>query len=132
MDRKEKAVALHTQGCNCCQAVVCAFADRIPVDEQTLKRLSEGFGAGMGGLREVCGAVSGMTIVASYLETAPENDPKKSKTYARVQELANAFKTKNGSILCRELLGEPGKPKLRSCPGCIEDAAALIEQTYGV
>ncbi len=102
-----KALENFNAGYNCCQAVVLAFKDELEIDEKTLARLSSGFGAGMGKQREVCGAVSGMFMVASVLKgyTEPKDLENKARTYSVIHSLGDEFKTKCGSIICRELLG---------------------------
>ena len=72
MTKKERAMALFTQGYNCAQSVVLAFADELDADEATLARLSSSFGGGFGRMREVCGAVSCMAIVLGLLEGCKE------------------------------------------------------------
>lgn len=127
--RAEEAVKKHSSGYNCAQAVACTFADVMGMDEQDVFRLSEGFGFGMGA-SETCGAVCAMLMVASSVSSDGNMDAPatKQKTYKLMRELQDAFREKNTSIICRELLGGKGKPKLRSCPGCVEDAAALLEE----
>lgn len=107
MTRKEQAMKNFTDGYNCAQSVVLAFSDLLELDEGTLSRLSCSFGGGMGRLREVCGSVSGMFMVAGLLYgyDGPETGKVKAEHYARIQELAHRFEEKNGSIICRELLG---------------------------
>ena len=107
MTRGEKAKALFEEGYNCSQAVVLSFSDILGIDEKTLSLLASGFGGGMGRMREVCGAVSGMFMAANLLNgySSPADDEKKKATYAMIQELAAQFKSENGSIICRELLG---------------------------
>lgn len=107
MMRKEKAMALFHEGYNCAQSVVLSFADVLELDEATLSRMSCSFGGGMGRLREVCGAVSGMFMVAGLLwgYEGPETGEVKAAHYARIQELAREFEACNGAIVCRELLG---------------------------
>lgn len=100
MSKKETAMALFKQGYNCSQSVAMAFADEIGMTCDQVRRLTCGFGGGMGRMREVCGAVSGMTFVISAVY-----DEDKGKIYQRVQELAEKFREENGSIVCRELLG---------------------------
>ncbi len=100
MSKGEKAKELFKSGCNCSQAVAAAFCNETGLDETLTKRLTIGFGGGVGRMREVCGAISGMAFVIS----AVYNEDKGS-IYARIQEIANEFKDKNGSIICRELLG---------------------------
>ena len=102
-----RAEALFRQGYNCAQSVFAAFADLLGMDESYALRLASSFGGGVGRLREICGAVSGMEMVCGVLygyDTA-NDDARKAEHYARVQELALAFREKNGSFLCRELLG---------------------------
>ena len=98
-------------GYNCSQAVALAFQDKIGMDPDAIARLTIGFGGGMGRMREVCGCVSGMYMVLGWLYgyDDPQAYEDKKQLYARVQELAGAFRTDNGSIICRELLGEQGK-----------------------
>ena len=107
MSKREIAMDYFTRGYNCAQSVVLAFAEETGQDPATLARLSSSFGGGLGRLREVCGAVSGMAIVAGLLYgyDDPETGAAKAAHYARIQALAGAFEAENGSIICRELLG---------------------------
>ena len=95
------------EGYNCCQAVVLAYSDLFGIDDETAASMSSGFGGGMGRMREVCGSVSGMVMLAGLI--APAKDPSvkvdRTRNYALVQEMADSFKAVNGSIVCRELLG---------------------------
>ena len=92
-------------------------------------KVSEGFGFGFGGLGEVCGAASAMALVAGYKNSSGGVDKgiTKAQTNKIVNDLLSAFKEKNTSYLCRDLLGQNGKPKLRSCDGCIEDACEILD-----
>lgn len=140
----EKAKALFEQGYNCAQAVFGAFCEETGFDLETAALLASPFGGGMGRLREVCGTVSGMLMAAGMLYgySAPDAFQEKKDTYQTAQALANAFKDKNGSIICRELLGmaqvapetrpEPEKRteryyKKRPCALLAQDAADLLE-----
>lgn len=129
-DRIQKAVTNHKKGYNCAQAVVCSYCDLFGIDEETAFKMAEGFGAGMGGLQETCGAVTAMFMLAGMKNSAgiEKKGMTKAQTYRLVKELADEFQKKNQTILCKELLGVDGAPKKRSCPGCIEDAASLVEQ----
>lgn len=105
--KEETAQRLFHNGANCAQSVVGAFASECGLTEAEAMRLASGFGAGMGRLREVCGTVSGMVLVANLL-FGPTNASEKSEKdahYAFIQELAGAFRAETGSIVCRELLG---------------------------
>ncbi len=103
--RVEKAASLF-KGYNCAQAVFAAYADLFGMDEETAFKLSMPFGGGMGGLREVCGAVSGMVMVAGLAKgTATPNDKEgKKECFELVQRLVEKFRQENGSIICKQQL----------------------------
>ncbi len=143
MTRREKAIANFRNGYNCSQAIVLAFEDMLPIDTDLLLKMASSFGGGMGRLREVCGAVCGMFMVAGLLYgyAEPETGEKKAEHYARIQELAGRFEKKQGSIVCRQLLGmnhhrDDPTPEARTkeyyekrpCPEIIGDAAGILEQ----
>ena len=143
MTRREAAIANFLDGYNCSQSIVLAFEDVLSVDSSTLSRMASSFGGGMGRLREVCGSVSGMFMVAGLLYgyDGPETGQVKADHYARIQELARRFEEKHGSIVCRELLGLSVRHdvpvpeartneyyKKRPCPEVIGDAAEILEQ----
>ena len=142
MSRKEAAMENFLKGYNCSQSLVLAFADLLEPDEESLMKLSCSFGGGMGRLREVCGSVSGMFMVAGLLYgyAGPETGQVKNDQYARIQKLAHAFEERNGSIVCRELLGLSVKHdvpvaeartaeyyKKRPCKEIIGSAAEILE-----
>ncbi|MBO5876519.1 MAG: C_GCAxxG_C_C family protein [Bacteroidales bacterium] len=107
-ERIEKAKRLFKEGgYNCCQAVVLAYNDIFGIDDETAAAMSSGFGGGMGRMREVCGSVSGMVMLAGLIRPATDPTVKDWRTanYALVQEMAGEFKGINGSIVCKELLG---------------------------
>lgn len=104
MSKSGKAKQLFMSGYNCSQAVAAAFAEEMNMDEALVKRLTTGFGGGIGRMREVCGTISGMAFVISALY-----DGEKGDIYAIVQENAGRFKEENGSVVCRELLGLEAK-----------------------
>lgn len=110
MTRGEKAKAFFEEGYNCSQAVFLAFEDVTGLDRETAVRLSAGFGGGFARMREVCGAVSGMTAVISYCNacTDPKDHEKKKALYALIQQAIGEFKQANGHYICRELLGLGG------------------------
>lgn len=141
--KAEQAEALFKEGYNCSQAVAAAFADEIGIDKSQMLRMVSSFGGGMGRMREVCGAVSGMFFVAGalYGYDDPKDLQAKKEHYARIQELAAKFKEENGSIICRELLGIEGKDKSpapsartqeyykkRPCAAMVATAAGLMEE----
>ncbi len=141
MTHREKARELFVQGYNCSQAVVGAFCDVTGQDMETALKVSSSFGAGMGKMRSVCGAVTGMFIVAGLLygNTDPD-DKSKGDHYARIQELAEKFKEKYDTIICLDLLKglktdtkpQPAERneeyyKVRPCLIFVEEACDILD-----
>ena len=106
-ERGERAKELFCAGYNCSQAVIISFSDLTGLDEKTGAKLGSCFGGGMGRMREVCGAVTGVFTVYGLVngDSDTADFEGKKKTYSVVQELADKFRQENGSIICRELLG---------------------------
>lgn len=105
----DAAYAWFLKGYNCSQSVVAAFAPQLGLTEETALRLSAGFGAGIGRMREVCGAFCGVVTVLSMVYADPTDPKDKSRMYALVQQAAEQYRTRNGgSIICRELLAKAG------------------------
>jgi len=107
---------------------LCSYADVLSIDEETLFQISEGFGAGMGGMMETCGAVTAMFMALGLKNSSGDLQAcdTKPQTMRLVRELAAKFKDKNGSIVCRELKGVDTGKVLRSCDGCIEDGIRIL------
>ena len=140
----EKAAELFCSGCNCSQAVLGAFAEDCGMDFETALRLSSSFGGGMGRLRETCGAVTGMFMVAGLLKGYVDTDDKDAKDnhYKLIQELANEFKSVYGTYNCNELLGNIGKGtyvsdprtedyyKTRPCVNFVVAAADILDKHF--
>lgn len=105
---KKRAVDYFEEGYNCSQSVLLAYADRYGLDKEMAARMSSSFGGGMGKLREVCGAVSGMFMVLGLEYPFIDTNDKASKdeNYKKVQETAAEFKTTMGSIICADLLSQ--------------------------
>ena len=114
----EKAVANHKKKYNCAQAVACAFCDKLGRDEKEVFELMEAFGLGMGTMG-TCGAVSAMAAVVGMVE---------SDGALAMKALTKKFKEKNGTVVCKELKGVETKKVIRSCDGCVQDAAELLEE----
>ena len=112
MNHAEYAAELFLNGYNCAQAVAVAFCDVTGMDPKHTAKLASSFGGGMGRMREVCGAVSGMLMVAGVLYGYGAADDEKSKKahYALVQELAGQFREQVGSIVCRDSEKSPFRP----------------------
>ena len=109
MEHKYQAAELFLKGYNCAQAVMVAFSDVTGIDPIMSAKLASSFGGGMGRMREVCGAVSGMVMAAGVLYgyDAVDDDVTKAAHYALVQELAGKFREQVGSIICRDILKNP-------------------------
>lgn len=143
MTKREKAINMFLEGYNCAQSVFGAFAEDLGMDFETALKFSSAFGGGMGRLREVCGAVSGMFMVLSLTDgyTSPDAKEEKMELYKKVQALASEFKAKNNdTIICRELLKNvattqghqpedrtPEYYKHRPCAKFVGDAAEIVE-----
>ena len=142
MDHSARAAELFCKGYNCAQAVTVAFCDVTGLSEEFSARLASSFGGGMGRMREVCGAVSGMLMVLGALygyDDPGEKDRAKKAHYAMVQELAGKFRERNGSIICREILKNPPSDpsptprtaefyKNRPCARLVVCAAELLDE----
>ena len=139
--RAQKAVELFKQGYNCSQAVFASCADIYGIkDENLALRLAASFGGGMGRMRLVCGAASGMFMLAGLHNgsATPHDTEGKMANYAFVQQLAGEFKAQYGSLICAELLGLAPRPQdpqpeartqqyyeKRPCPEMIAEAVRI-------
>ena len=140
MDHSVLSKEMFCKGYNCAQAVVTAFHEELGMTESEAARLSSSFGGGMGRMRETCGAVSGMLLVAGLLwgYGTPGDDEAKAAHYRLVQEMAAKFRERTGSLICRELLGNPPSDpnptprtadfyKTRPCAGFVALAAEILD-----
>ncbi|KIR01801.1 hypothetical protein P261_00615 [Lachnospiraceae bacterium TWA4] len=143
--RVDKARELFRQGYNCCQAVVLAYSDLYGIDDDVALKFACSFGGGMGRMKEVCGAVCGMAMIAG-LETGnidPKNVNAKQDNYEMVRYLMNEFKKENGAIMCKDLIGldgveegtriqdrEFGYYAKKPCLEYIADAAKILEKQF--
>lgn len=147
-ERVLKAIDLFESGYNCSQSVILAYTDLVGLDFETAAKLSSSFGGGMGRLREVCGAVTGMfaLIGMKYPAADPLDKEARSTNYEAVQRVASVFKSEMGSYICAELLKIRREPQehipsertrlyynLRPCTRCVATAARIFgEEFYGV
>lgn len=116
-ERIDRAVELFKSGYNCSQSVVTAFADLYDLTEEQALRISASFGAGIGRMRETCGAACGMFILAGLQTGSVVPDAKaKGANYKLVQDLAQVFVARNGSLNCGELLGLKKNHPISSMP----------------
>ncbi len=143
MSRADRAEELFRSGYNCSQSVFAAFADVVGMTTEEAAKLASPFGAGFGKMREVCGAVSGMTLVAGYIcgYDDPSDYEGKKALYALIQRMCGEFEAKEGTLICRELLGlakgeDLSEPSIRTeeyyrsrpCIGACRTAAEIVEK----
>ena len=115
-ERVQRAVDNFMAGYGCCQSVVAAFSDLYGLDETLAKKVGAGFGGGVGRLRMMCGAVSGIVMLVGLDcgQTEGSDREGKSACYKVVQDLLEKSKQENGSIICAEILGLQGHEKVHS------------------
>jgi C_GCAxxG_C_C family probable redox protein len=142
MTKADNAVEIFGKGFNCSQSVFAAYSEELGMSREQALRVSCGFGAGMGRMCETCGAVTGaiMALGLKYGKVRPEDEPAKEKTYALVNELAREFKARNGTVVCKELLGcDMGTPEgmkyakehnfhSTKCPKYVRHAAEILDK----
>ncbi len=142
MNRVELAVSCFKDGFSCSQAVFSTYATQLGLNRETALKIGGAFGGGMGHMGETCGVVTGafMAIGLKHSRSIAEDRQSREKTYSLVREFVDKFKARNGSIICRELLGYDlstpeginmvREKKLRDtlCTGLVQDAAEIIEQ----
>lgn len=146
MSRVEEAVACFKEGFICSQAVLSAYSVQLGLDCDTALKIADDFGGGMGRMGETCGAVTGafMVIGLKHGRTAVEDVQAHETTYGLVNEFVRRFKSRNGSVVCRELLScdistPEGLQSARQqnlfamiCLGYVRDAAEIIEEILGL
>lgn len=141
MTHSEKAAELYYSGYNCAQSVFCAFSDVTGFDESTSLRLASSLGAGIGGAREVCGAISASAMVLGLIKgyDVPDDLALKRAHYARVTDLVEGFRADFETVVCRELLRgiklssvpserTPEYYRTRPCAKFIRRAAELLDE----
>ena len=117
-EKSERAVELFRSGYNCAQAVLAVFCEELGMDMETAMKVSASFGGGMGRMKEVCGTVSAMFMAAGLAYAKQGNN---AEQYKIVQELAQKFKDKNETIICRDLARTP-------CPNLVKDSVEIFEE----
>lgn len=138
--RSVKAAELFIKGYNCAQSVFMAYSDITGLSLDEAAKIASGFGGGIGGIREVCGAFSGMVLAYNYLYgyTDPQNAEEKNRVYSDIQNLEGSFKSKIGSIICKDILKsgisiddmneqEQEYCKLRPCAKLVITAVKTLE-----
>ena len=122
------AKAYHDQGYNCAQAVALPFCEEMGLDAAIVKRATEGFGAGMGGRTQTCGALSGAVFVAGMLCASPDDPTSKMDTYQVCAKMSEAFVAHCGGGVCATIKGLDGGEMLCSCNECIAHGVKLVEE----
>ena len=119
-ERAAAAAELKATGkCNCAQAVLKVFEDKLPVDDETLMKLSAGYTAGMGCMESTCGALIGAVMAAGIL-----TDGKGTPAVSR--QLVAGFQEKCGATICKDLKGIETGRVLCSCPECVRNAVLTL------
>lgn len=127
--RINSALERKSKGYNCAQAVACTYCDIVGIDEKTMFKLTEGFGAGFGSTEGTCGAISGAVVLAGIKNSSAmlEKPDSKGSTYKLSREIMESFKSEAGATICRELKGVDTKKVLFSCDDCVRTAAKIAE-----
>lgn len=140
-ERVQQAVQNFESGFNCAQSVFLAYSDVFGLNMDMARKMSVSFGGGVGRMREICGTVSSMAMLAGFKYPVLETNDQEARTrnYEIVQKMAELFKEKHGTLICRNLLGpEAGQstaptPEIRTkeyyakrpCGRFVEDAARI-------
>ena len=129
-ERINLADELHRKGYSCSQSVSVACADLVDVPKEILFKATEGFGAGMGTMDGVCGALTGGLLIAGLKNSTGNLTSPKSKgaTMKMSKAMLNNFRQKSGAIICRELKGVDTGKMICSCPDCIKHGVEIVEE----
>ena len=127
MSKLDLAMDFHQQGYNCAQAVTLPFCEEMGLDAAVVKQAMEGFGAGMGGRTQTCGALSGAIFVAGMLSASPTDPATKMSTYGVCAKMSGDFVAHCGSGVCEVIKGLNGGKMLCSCNACIACGVKLAE-----
>ena len=131
-ERIKLADELHRKGYSCSQSVAVACADLVDVPEEVLFKATEGFGAGMGTMDGVCGALTGGLLIAGLHNSTGNLATPKSKgsTMKISKAMLTSFREKSGAIICRELKGVDSGKMICSCPDCIKHGVEVVEEQF--
>jgi C_GCAxxG_C_C family probable redox protein len=142
MNNPERAVSCFKETFSCSQAILSTYGPELGLEKEIALKVAGAFGGGMARMGEVCGAVTGafMVIGLKHGKIKVEDEEAKEKTYLIVREFVERFKSRNGSIKCRELLGydistlegikliKEKKLFYTICVKYVRDAAEIIEE----
>ncbi|MDH6533473.1 C_GCAxxG_C_C family protein [Parabacteroides sp. 52] len=141
--RIKQAVENFESGYNCAQAIFLAYCDLFDIDQKTGSMMSVSFGGGLGRMREVCGTVSAMAMLAGFKYPVPDTTDLNARTrnYAMVQKMADLFKEKHETIICKNILKRkpevnkatpeartPAYYSSRPCTRLVADAADITNK----
>lgn len=128
--RVEETIRRHDKGYNCAQAVACTYCDLVGIDEQTMFKMTEALGLGMGGMEGTCGALSGACILAGMKRSSGNLDRPDSKkaSYQLAEEIVRRFEEQTQAVACKDLKGISTGMVLTPCEQCIRDAARIAEE----
>ena len=145
MDNVEGAVSYFEEGFSCAQAVLATYAPQLGLDRETALKVAGAFGGGMARMGQTCGAVTGalMSIGLQNGKTVADDEETTEACYDLAKEFAEQFRSRNGSTICKELLGydissleerkiaDEKKLFETRCPEFVHDAAEILEQLLG-
>ncbi len=142
MSKVKSAVCRFKDDLGCAQALLSTYGSELGLDREIATKVTDAFSSGMGRMGETCGAVTGafMVIGLKYGGRATGETQGNNKVHSLVNEFVQRFNSRNGSIVCRELLGcDISNPKVfnskktrnlfkTACPKYVQDAAEIIEE----
>lgn len=128
--RTETAAEKRNTGYNCAQAVACTYCDMVGIDEETMFKITEGLGVGLGCMEGTCGAILGACVLAGMVNSTGhlEGHDSKAATIKLSKEMTRLFLERNSTLVCKELKGIKTGKMIRSCPDCVRDAAEFAEK----
>jgi C_GCAxxG_C_C family probable redox protein len=141
-NRVEEVVKTHADGFSCAQALLAVYGPELGVDRETALKVAGGFGGGMGRMAGTCGAVTGAFMVIGLIHSMTKKGDLQQKelSYETIRQFAEKFRGRNGTLVCRELMGvdvstpegfaESKEKKIARtiCPKYIRDAAEILEE----
>ena len=126
MDKKEQAVAYKHSGCNCCQAVLMAYAEKLGLSKEDIMKLGASFGVGMGCMGATCGSLVGAGMILGMQEY--EGKP----ILRTAKQLYGEFEKLSGATVCKDLKGLETGQVLCECDDCVRNAIQAYENVYGI
>lgn len=122
-DKREYAVELKHSGYNCCQAVLCSYADELKMPSELLKKMGACYGVGMGCMEATCGALCAAEMILGMKHY------KGRPVLKSAAVLHERFRQMCGAAICKELKGRDTGVVLCECDDCVRNAlTALAEQ----